>query len=170
MAFDDDEQVVHPAHGVAEIVGRERRKFQGETVTFVVLAVPARDGISSAMRVSVPEDRAEELGLRAVISADEAAEVLEVLGMRNVRVPSNWSRRFKNHQEKLRSGDLYQCAEVVRNLAHRERDGKLSTAERSMYLRARYLLTTELAVSWGVEPTEAETRVDGALWANASKS
>jgi len=78
-------------------------------------------------------------------------------------VPANWSRRFKNHQEKLKSGDVYQCAEVVRNLAARLREKSLSAAEQSMYAKARYILISELAVSWNVDDEKAAARVDAAL-------
>ncbi len=154
--------VVHPAHGVARVVDREQRKIDGQTVACLVLEVPARDGFHGPIRISVPEERAEELGIRLPVDLDEAHEVLQVLAVDGARVPSNWSRRFKNHQEKLRSGDVYQCAEVVRNLARRDRDAHLSTGERAMYERARYLLATELAASWGVELAEAEERIEAA--------
>ncbi len=87
-----------------------------------------------------------------------------------MRVPSNWSRRFKNHQEKLKSGDVYECAEVVRNLAIRQRTATLSTAEKSMYAKARHILISELAVSWQVSDEDAEARVDAALLGAAAKA
>ncbi len=164
MAFKVGSKVVYPSHGVAKIVGREKRKADGEEVTYLVLSVPQRGwGTVGGMKVSVPEDRAEGLGVRDAIAKDEAEEVLEVLAVTDARVPSNWSRRFKNHQEKLKSGDVYECAEVVRNLANRQRTASLSTAEKSMYLNARYILTSELAVSWKVEDEEAEARIDEVL-------
>jgi CarD family transcriptional regulator len=164
VVFEVGAKVVYPSHGVAEIVGRESRALNGESVTYLVLTVPQRGwGTSGGMKVSVPEDRAEDLGVRPAISEEEAAEVLEVLAVTNARVPSNWSRRFKNHQEKLKSGDVYDCAEVVRNLATRQRNASLSAAERSMYASARHILISELAVSWGVDEEAAERRVDDAL-------
>jgi CarD family transcriptional regulator len=78
-------------------------------------------------------------------------------------VPSNWSRRFKNHQEKLKSGDVYQVAEVVRNLAARNRDASLSAAERTMYDRARINLISEIAPALRVSAEEAEHYLDEAL-------
>jgi CarD family transcriptional regulator len=78
-------------------------------------------------------------------------------------VPSNWSRRFKNHQEKLKSGDVYQVAEVVRNLAARNRDASLSAAERTMYDRARINLISEIAPALKVSTEEAEAFLDEAL-------
>jgi CarD family transcriptional regulator len=164
VVFDVGSKVVYPAHGVAEIVGREKRTVDGKKVTYLVLSVPQRGwGTSGDMKVSVPEDRAEDLGVRTAIAEEDAADVLEVLAATDVRVPSNWSRRFKNHQEKLKSGDVYECAEVVRNLAARQRNGSLSTAEKSMYANARHVLTSELAVSWSVDDEEASARVDQAL-------
>ena len=71
-------------------------------------------------------------------------------------MPSNWSRRFKNHQEKLKSGDVYQVAEVVRNLAARNRDAALSAAERTMYERARINLVSEIAPALQVSAEDAE--------------
>jgi CarD family transcriptional regulator len=164
VVFKVGTKVVYPSHGVAQIVGREKKQLDGEEVTYLVLSVPQRGwGASGDMKVSVPEDRAEDLGVRTAISEEDAADVLEVLAATEVRVPSNWSRRFKNHQEKLRSGDVYECAEVVRNLAIRQRNGSLSTAEKAMYANARHILTSELAVSWAVDDVEAGLRVDQAL-------
>jgi len=164
VVFEVGTKVVYPSHGVAEVVGRETRTVDGEKLTYLVLSVPQRGwGTRGGMTVSVPESRAEDLGVRAAVSEEDATEVLEVLAVQNVRVPSNWSRRFKNHQEKLKSGDIYECAEVVRNLASRQRTASLSTAEKSMYANARHILISELAVSWQVSDEEAEVRVDQTL-------
>ena len=164
MVFEIGSKVIYPSHGVAEIVGREKRKINDEEITYLVLSVPERGwGTTGNMTVSVPEERAEDLGVRTAVSEEEAAEVLEVLAVTDARVPSNWSRRFKNHQEKLKSGDVYEHAEVVRNLAIRQRNASLSTAEQSMYANARHVLISELAVSWGVDDEQAENRVDAAL-------
>lgn len=164
MVFEIGTKVIYPSHGVAEIVGRETKRIDDEDVTYLVLSVPERGwGTTGNMTVSVPEERAEDLGVRTAVSEEEAAEVLEVLAVTDARVPSNWSRRFKNHQEKLKSGDVYEHAEVVRNLAIRQRNASLSTAEQSMYANARHVLISELAVSWGVDDEQAATRVDAAL-------
>ncbi len=157
-------KVVYPSHGVAEIIRREKREFNGEKRDYLVLMVPQQGwGTSGGMTLSVPEDAAADLGVRAAISSEDAAEVLDVLAVRDVRVPANWSRRFKNHQEKLKSGDVYQCAEVVRNLAARLRTAQLSAAEQSMYAKARYILISELAVSWDTDDEAAEARIDEVL-------
>lgn len=158
--------VVYPSHGTAKVVARTTRTVDDVDVAYLELEVAGDENARtrSGMRLAVPEDRAEAIGVRAVINADEADEVLAVLAARGVRVPTNWSRRFKNHQEKLKSGDIYELAEVVRNLAVRADTsaGGLSTAEKAMQERARRILASELAVSWGVSYDEATARMDAA--------
>ena len=141
------------------------RKIDGVDVNYLELVVAAGDESwrGGAMTLAVPEDRAVELGVREAISREEVDDVMAVLAVTNVRVPTNWSRRFKNHQEKLKSGDIYECAEVVRNLSLREQSGSLSTAEKSMQARARQILVSELAVSWDVTFDEAGARIDEVL-------
>ena len=164
MDFTPGSKLIYPAHGTAEVLGRTTRTVNGEEVGYVELSVEPRGyGTSGPMKILVPEAKAAELGVRPAISREEAEEVLEVLAVTKVRVPSNWSRRFKNHVEKLKSGDVYQCAEVVRNLSIRERDGRLSSAEQTMQTNARTILVSELAVSWDVPTEEAEARVNAVL-------
>jgi CarD family transcriptional regulator len=162
VVFDVGSKVVYPVHGVANIVGRECRTVDGETKTYLVLTIPGQIR-SDDLTLLVPEDNAELLGVRNAVSSEDAADVLAVLSVREPRVASNWSRRFKNHQEKLRSGDVFACAEVVRNLALRQRDRPLATAETAMYRKARHGLVAELAVTWGISDDDASDRVDQAL-------
>lgn len=162
MTFDVGTKVVYPVHGVADVVGRERRTIDGETRTYLVLRIAGLIR-SDDMTLRVPEEGLEELGVRNAVSADDAADVLAVLSVRAPRVAANWSRRFKNHQEKLRTGDVFACAEVVRNLAIRQRERPLAPAETAMYRAARRGLVSELAVTWDVTEDVAAARVDGAL-------
>ena len=96
-------------------------------------------------------------------SPDELEDLVSVLSKADPRVPSNWSRRFKNHQEKLKSGDVYQVAEVVRNLALRDVSKGLSAGEKSMLNKARSVLVSELSFALDVSEEEALTRLEGAL-------
>ena len=111
----------------------------------------------------MPVDKTDEVGVRPPVSADELEDLVAVLSKPDPRVPSNWSRRFKNHQEKLKSGDVYQVAEVVRNLAARNRDASLSAAERTMYERARVNLVSEISPALKVSAEDAEAYLDEAL-------
>ena len=162
MTFDVGTRVLYPVHGVADVVGRERRTVEGRTCTYLVLVVEGALRPEN-LTLLVPEDRLAEIGVRHAVSAEDALSVLEVLAVRDPRVPANWSRRFKNHQEKLRTGDVFAVAEVVRNLARRQDHKKLGPAESSMYQKARRGLVAELAVSFGISDEDAADRVDHAL-------
>lgn len=79
-------------------------------------------------------------------------------------MPTNWSRRYKNHVEKLKSGDIYQVAEVVRNLSLRDKDKGLSAGEKRMLSRAKQILVSELTFAIGVDEEEAERKLNEALF------
>ena len=158
MSFKVNDRVVYPHHGAAIIKKKVKRELQGETKEYFVLEMVHGD-----LTLSVPVDKAEEVGMRPPISKSDVDDLFRLIAKRDVREPANWSRRFKNHQEKLKSGDVYECAEVVRNLAIRLRTAKLSAAEQSMYAKARYILASELAVSWNVDDETATARIDAVL-------
>ena len=115
------------------------------------------------MTLSIPVDQISAVGVRPPVSSSELQDLVSVLAKADPRVPANWSRRFKNHQEKLKSGDVYQVAEVVRNLAARDRDSALSAAEKTMYDRARVNLISEIQPALRVTTEEAEIYLDKAL-------
>src|ERR1700694_5519370 len=123
--------------------------------------------LMSATRLStplmVPADNTEEVGLREVINDEEVEEVFAVLRKKEARMPTNWSRRYKNHVEKLKSGDIDQVAEVVRNLSIRDNDKDLSAGEKRMLNRARQILVSELTFAIGVSEDEAEKKLNEAL-------
>ena len=127
MPFDVGDKVVYPHHGAATIEKREKKDAFGKKQDYLVLRLAYGD-----LTLMVPADNAEEIGLRDVINDEEVEEVFAVLRKKEARMPTNWSRRFKNHVEKLKSGDIYQVAEVVRNLSIREKDKGLSAGEKRM--------------------------------------
>ena len=158
MSFKVGDRVVYPHHGAAVIEKKEKRNAFGEEQDHLVLRMAHGE-----MTLSVPVDKAEDVGMRWPISAEDVDDLFEVLARRDVREPANWSRRFKNHQEKLKSGDVYQVAEVVRNLALRERDRGLSAGEKSLYTKARSVLISELSFALNVSEDEATVKVDAVL-------
>jgi CarD family transcriptional regulator len=158
MAFDIGDSVVYPHHGTAVVERREVVAAFGTTREYLVLRLS-----HGGLTVKVPADNVDEVGLREVIGDREVAEVFDVLRRKEVRVPANWSRRFKNHQEKLKSGDVFQVAEVVRNLAVRDHGKGLAPAEKGMLAQARRTLASELAFALHVSEEEAEARLDQEL-------
>jgi len=158
MTFSVGDKVVYPHHGAAVIEGKEKRVFDGQKTDYFVLRITYGD-----LKVSIPVDKADEIGLREVIKDEEVEEVFAVLRKKEARMPTNWSRRFKNHVEKLKSGDIYQVAEVVRNLTIREKDKGLSAGEKRMLARARQILVSELTFALNVDEEAAELRLDDVL-------
>ncbi len=158
MPFDVGDKVVYPHHGAAVVERREVIEAFGATKEYLVLRLAYGDLI-----LRVPTDNTEEVGLREVINDEEVEEVFAVLRKKDVRMPTNWSRRYKNHVEKLKSGDIYQVAEVVRNLSNRDKDKGLSAGEKRMLNRARQILVSELTFALGVNEAEAEKKLDDEL-------
>ncbi len=151
MAFKVKDKVVYPHHGAAVIEGKDTIKMpDGTKREYFVLRMTHGE-----LTLKVPIDAAEEIGMRYPISKEDVEDVFEVLAKKDVREPTNWSRRFKNHQEKLKSGDVYQVAEVVRNLALRDADKGLSAGEKSMFVKARQVLVSELAFALNITEDDA---------------
>ena len=158
MSFDVGDRVVYPHHGAAIIQRRELREFSGADREYLVLHMAFDD-----LTLSVPVDSIDSVGIRDVIDDEEIAEVYAVLAKKDVRTPTNWSRRFKNHAEKLKSGDVYQVAEVVRNLSIRHAENGLSAGETTMLSKARRVLVSELSFALDVGDEEAGRRLDAAM-------
>ncbi|MBW3588624.1 MAG: CarD family transcriptional regulator [Actinobacteria bacterium] len=152
------DKVIYPQHGAAVIKSLEEKTVLGEKKKYFVLRLAYGD-----LTLMVPTDSTEEVGIRDVISKEELQKVFKVLKSKECRMPTNWSRRYKTHVEKLRSGDIYQVAEVVRNLARREAEKGLSAGEKRMLTRARQILVSEVTFAAGVKEDEAEKMLDKVL-------
>src|ERR1700680_4993765 len=158
MSFAVGDKVVYPHHGAAVVGSVEHKQAVGRNHECFVLRLADGD-----LALMVPADNTDEVGLREVINDEEVEEVFAVLRKKEARRPTNWSRRYKNHVEKLKSGDIYQVAEVVRNLSIRDKDKGLSAGEKRMLTRARQILVSELTFAIGVSEAEAEKKLDDAL-------
>ena len=158
MKFKRGDTVIYPQHGACIVEGVEKKTAFGEKRDYLILR-----SVIGEMKLSVPVDKAEEVGVRPPVGADELDDLVAVLAKPDPRVPSNWSRRFKNHQEKLKSGDVYQVAEVVRNLALRDQAKGLSAGEKSMFVKARSVLVSELSFALDVSEDDALAKVESTL-------
>ena len=158
MPFDVGDKVVYPHHGAAVIEKREKLEAFGEKKEYLILRLAYGD-----LTLMVPADNTDGVGLREVINDEEVEEVFAVLRKKEARMPTNWSRRYKNHSEKLRSGDIYQVAEVVRNLSIRDKDKGLSAGEKRMLTRARQILVSELTFALNVDTQAAEEKLASVL-------
>ena len=158
MKFKKGDTVIYPQHGACIVHGIKRMKAFGAVQEYIILKT-----VINEMTLSVPTAMANQVGVRPPVSKSELEDLRSVLSKADPRVPANWSRRFKNHQEKLKSGDVYQVAEVVSNLAARDRDSALSAAEKTMYDRARINLISEISPALKVSTDAAEVWLDAAL-------
>ena len=156
--FRKGDKVIYPHHGAAVIEDLTMREFQGEKKQYLVLRLAHGD-----LTLMVPVDSTEEVGIRGVVSKREVKKVMDVLREDESGQPTNWSRRYKTNIEKIRSGDVYQVAEVVRNLAIRESEKGLSAGEKRMLVKARQILVSELVFAVGVGEDKAEGMIDKVL-------
>ncbi|OFW55482.1 MAG: CarD family transcriptional regulator [Actinobacteria bacterium RBG_19FT_COMBO_54_7] len=148
--FDVGDVVVYPHHGAGLIEGIIKKCVDGEDVIYFVLRM-----CQGNLKVMVPADNSIQVGLRNVIGKDEVDRVFDVLGEDQTPMPTNWNHRYKKNRDKLRSGDVFQVAEVVRNLTLRDMEKGLSSGEKRMLNQARDILASELMYAVDVEASEA---------------
>jgi CarD family transcriptional regulator len=119
------------------VLKKEEKTVLGESRQYLTIKILHND-----MTVMVPCENAGKAGLRRVIEDEAVQKVLAVLRDDVSQMPKNWNRRFKHNRDKIKTGDVYELAEVVRNLAIREADKGLSTGEKQMYTRAKKILAS----------------------------
>jgi CarD family transcriptional regulator len=150
--------VVYPHHGAGQVVKKEDKNILGEVRQYLTIKILHND-----MTVMVPCENAGKAGLRRVIDEETVKKVLAVLSDDVSEMPKNWNRRFKHNRDKIKTGDIYELAEVVRNLAIREQDKGLSTGEKQMYTRAKKILASELMYALDKDEEQAEAYLDEIL-------
>ena len=156
--FEIGDKVVYPMHGAGIIEGIEEREILGEKQSYYILRFPVGD-----MKVMIPIDNVEQIGIREVISVEEVDKVVEFLSSDQTHMSSNWNKRYRQNMEKIKSGDIYEVAEVVRNLMLRDREKGLSTAERKMLTNARQILISEIVLSKDADEEEVTALIDGII-------
>lgn len=153
--FSVGDRVVYPMHGAGVIEAIEEKEILGAWKKYYVMKLPLGE-----MKVLIPIDSISQVGLRGVIEKDEVSQVFVVLQGEQPEMSANWNRRYRNHLEKIKSGDIYEVAEVVRNLMLRDREKGLSTGESKMLDTARQILVSELILVQGLEQAEIITVLD----------
>ena len=156
--FSVGDNVVYPHHGAGQVIKKEEKEILGEVRQYLTIKILHND-----MTVMVPCENAGKAGLRRVIDEETVKKVLAVLSDDISEMPKNWNRRFKHNRDKIKTGDIYELAEVVRNLAVREQDKGLSTGEKQMYTRAKKILASEMMYALEKSEDEAEAYLDDLL-------
>ena len=162
--FEIGDNVVYPHHGAGQVVKKEEKNILGEVREYLTIKILHND-----MTVMVPCQNAGKAGLRRVIDEETVTKVLAVLADDVSEMPKNWNRRFKHNRDKIKTGDIYELAEVVRNLAVREQDKGLSTGEKQMYTRAKKILASEMMYALEKTEDEAEAYLDEVLLRTAEQ-
>jgi CarD family transcriptional regulator len=159
VAFKVGDKVVYPHHGAAVIEGLEEKELFGEKREYYILKLAYGE-----LTLMVPTDSTDEVGLREVTPKKEMPKVIKALKKQEPTTnTTNWSRRFKANVEKLKSGDIYQVAEVVRSLHQRDKEKGLSAGEKRMLTKAKQILVSELSFSQGLNEEEAEQMLEEVL-------
>ena len=149
---------MYPHHGAGQVIKKEEKDILGEKRQYLTIKILHND-----MTVMVPCENAGKAGLRRVIDEETVKKVLSVLSDDVSEMPKNWNRRFKHNRDKIKTGDIYELAEVVRNLAIREQDKGLSTGEKQMFTRAKKILASELMYALEMGEEQAEEHLDELL-------
>jgi CarD family transcriptional regulator len=154
--FEIGDKAVYPSQGVAEIVGIEKKEVYGKIQHFYVL-----QGLETGLRIMVPTDKADQVGLRRIAGRDEIAEVMEILRDKEIHVDrQTWNRRYRGFMEKIKSGSLFEVAEVFRDLYRLKGMKPLSFGERRMLDTARGLVVQELSVARSADAQKVERELD----------
>ena len=146
--------MVYPHHGAGKVLRKEKKEVLGETREYLTIKILHND-----MTVMVPTENAALAGLRRVIDEETVKKVQAVLSDECSEMPKNWNRRFKHNRDKIKTGDIYELAEVVRNLAIRESQKGLSTGEKQMFTRAKRILSSELMYALTLDEEGVEEHI-----------
>jgi CarD family transcriptional regulator len=151
-------KVVYPHHGAGTVVKKESREVLGQKRDYLTIRILHND-----MTVQVPAENAEAVGLRPVIDEKMVEVVVKALKGGGTQMPKNWNRRFKHNRDKMKTGDVLELAEVVRNLSLRDHEKGLSTGEKQMFVKAKKILASELMYAKGMDAEEAAEWLEGVL-------
>jgi len=156
--FNIGDKVVYPMHGAGVIEAIEEKEILGERQKYYVMRMPIGN-----MKVMIPIKNIKEIGVRQVVGDEEVEEVLNILRGEKSKMSSNWNRRYRANMEKIKSGNIFQVAEVVRNLTLREREKGLSTGERKMLENAKHILASEIVLSKSIDEKNALQLIESAF-------
>lgn len=155
--FNVGDKIVYPMHGAGTIESIEEKDILGEKQSYYILKMPGE------VKVMVPTAKAEDIGVRNVIDKNDANKVFKILENDSTEMSMNWNKRYRDNMEKMKSGDICEVADVVRNLSFKQKEKGLSTGEKKMLLNARQILVSELVLAEHSSQDEVENLVDNTL-------
>ena len=155
--FNVGDKIVYPMHGAGTIDSIEEKNILGESQAYYIIKMPGE------VKVMVPTNRAEQIGVRSVIGKEEAEKLISILGEYETEMSQNWNKRYRDNMEKMKSGDVYEIADVVRNLAFKQKEKGLSTGEKKMLSNAKQILVSELVLAEHASQEEVEELIDNKI-------
>lgn len=155
--FSIGDKVVYPMHGAGVVESIEEKEMFGDTAEYYIIKMPIGD-----MKLMVPVDAAGDIGVREVSGESIAPSVFSVLEKPKAEYiyENNWSRRYKTNVDKIKTGNILEVADVVRDLSHRHMERGLSIAEKKMLTSAKEILISELMLSQGLAHDEVDTEIE----------
>jgi CarD family transcriptional regulator len=153
--FHIGDKIVYPMHGAGVIEEITEKEILGKRKKYYILKFPIGD-----MKVMVPVGKVDQIGVRPVIDKSRVAEVFSILNGEPDEMSDNWNKRYRENMDKIKSGDICQVANVVRNLTARDREKGLSTAEKKLLTNARHIMVSELVLTNTFSAEEIEAKLD----------
>ena len=155
--FNVGDFIVYPMHGAGTIDAIEEKDILGEKQSYYILKMPGE------VKVMVPTNKAEQIGVRSIIDKSAADKVFSILEEDETEMSMNWNKRYRDNMEKMKSGDIYEVADVVRNLSFKQKEKGLSTGEKKMLINAKQILVSELVLAEHSSYEEMEGIVDNKI-------
>ncbi|MBQ9658068.1 MAG: CarD family transcriptional regulator [Clostridia bacterium] len=155
--FNVGDKVVYPMHGAGTICSIDEKNILGETHYYYTLLMPGE------VKVMIPTDKAEEVGVRNVIDKQSAEKVFSVFEQNETDMDKNWNKRYRDNMDKMKSGDIYEVADVVRNLSFKQKEKGLSTGEKKMLNNAKQILVSELVLAEHASQNEVENIIESKI-------
>ena len=155
--FNVGDKIVHPMHGAGTISAIEEKNICNETEQYYIISMPGE------VKVMVPIAKAEQIGVRNIISEADVPKVLGILEEDETEMSNNWNKRYRDNMDKMRSGNIYEVADVVRNLSFKQKEKGLSTGEKKMLSNAKQILVSELVVAEHASQDEIENLVNSKI-------
>ena len=155
--FNVGDKIVYPMHGAGTIDSIEEKDILGEKQSYYILKMPGE------VKVMIPTAKAEEVGVRNIIDKSSAEKVFSVLEKDETVMDKNWNKRYRDNMDKMKSGDIYEIADVVRNLSFKQKEKGLSTGEKKMLNNAKQILVSELVLAEHATQDEVERLVENKI-------
>ena len=155
--FKVGDKIVYPMHGAGVIETIEERSILDEKQSYYIIKMPGE------VKVMVPTAKAEEIGVRNIIDKETAGKVINVLEQDSTEMSMKWNKRYRDNVEKMKSGDIFEVADIVRNLSFKQKDKGLSTTEKKMLLNAKQILVSELVLAESKGKEEIESLVENKI-------